>query len=163
MVEPSAIDVTLRPLVFGYLVRFEFESGLEYVGVARGALAGMAESVFLYDGHTGKEKATILYDCEITDWGVQAFVNTFGISDFPNDSYSRAGDFYGLTLEVRLRNGKMLQFDYDVSEQIAAQPHGGVVVVSGIVIGEDDGSEGGSGFDVDIDDWGDYEDIIISL
>lgn len=163
VVKPVEVDVTLRPLVFGYLVRFEFEKGLEYVGVARGAMAGMAESVFLYDGHTGKEKATILYDCEITDGCVQAFVNTFGIPDFPNDSYSRAGDFYGLTLEVKLRNGKMLQFDYDVSDQIAVQPHGGVVVVSGIVIDDDTGSQGGSGFDVDVDDWGEYEDVIIDM
>lgn len=162
-VTPATLDVTLRPLVFSYLIRYEFKHGLEYVGVARGALSGMAESVFLYDGHTGKDMVTILYDCKLHDWGVEAVVNSFGIPDYPNSVYSRTGAFYGLNLEVRLRNGKILQFDFDVSSQIAAQPHGGVVTVSGIEISDDIGSESGSGFEVDVDDWGEYEDIIINM
>lgn len=57
-VSPGRIDVTLKPLVFSYLVRYEFTHGVKYIGVARGALTGMAESVYLYDGHTGKTQAT---------------------------------------------------------------------------------------------------------
>lgn len=162
-VEPTVLDVTLRPLVFSYYVRYEFARGVEYVGVARGALSGMAESVFLFDGHTGKEQATILYDCTVHDWGVEAVVNTFGVPDYPNTSYSRSGVFYGLNLEVRLKNGKLLQFDYDITNLIATQPHGGVVVVSGLEIDDEIGKADGSGFDVDVDDWGEYEDVVIDL
>lgn len=163
IMEPTEINVMLRPLVFGYYVRFEFAHGLEYLGVARGAMSGMAGSVYLFDGHTGNDKATILYDCDITSWGVEAFVNSFGIPNYPNNSYSRGSDFYGISLEVRLKNGKALQFDFDVSEQVACQPHGGVVTVSGIEIDDDAGKEDGSGFDVTVEGWGEFEDVIIDM
>lgn len=162
-VAPQQFEVTLKPLVFSYLIRYEFKHGIEYVGVARGALSGMAESVYLYDGHTGHDKATILYDCIVYDWGIEAVVNSFGVPDYPNSDYSRAGAFYGLNLEVRLKNGKMVQFDYDISHQIATQPHGGVVVVSDLEIDDETGSADGSGFDVEVDDWGEYEDIVINM
>nr|WP_233555714.1 MULTISPECIES: hypothetical protein [unclassified Bacteroides] len=42
---------------------------------------------------------------------------------------------------------------------MAAQPQGGVIVVSGIEIPDEEGMEGGSGFDVDVDGWGEFEDI----
>lgn len=161
---PATLDVTLQPLVFTYLVRYEFEYGIEYVGLARGALAGMAESVFLHDGHTGPERATILYDCTVEPWGVQATVNTFGVPDYPNPVYR--GDersSYALNLEVRLRNGRTFSFDFDISAQLKSQPHGGVIIVDGISISDDDGNAGGSGFDVSIDDWGEYNDVIINL
>lgn len=162
-VNPQELAVTLKPLVFKYLVRYEFKSGAQYVGVARGAMTGMAESVFLSDGHTGDDRATVLYDCDVREWGVEAVVNTFGVPNYPNPNYTRAGEFYGLNLEVMLKNGKTLQFNFDVSAQVAAQPHGGVIVVSGIEIDDNTGSQGGSGFDVKVDGWGDYEDVIIDL
>ena len=162
--QPPSLAVTLQPLVFTYVIRYEFEQGIEYVGIARGALAGMAESVFLYDGHTGPERATILYDCTVEPWGVQAVVNSFGVPDYPSPVYPRAEPgSYALNLEVRLRNGKTFSFDYDITGQMAAQPHGGVIVVDGIKISDEDGDAGGSGFDVTIDGWGDFNDVIIDL
>lgn len=161
---PATLDVTLQPLVFTYLIRYEFEHGAEYVGLARGALAGMAESVFLHDGHTGPERATVLYDCTVEPWGVQAAVNTFGVPDYPSPVYrSGAQSSYALNLEVRLRNGRTFSFDFDISAQMKSQPHGGVIIVDGIKISDDDGNAGGSGFDVSIDDWGEYNDVIINL
>lgn len=161
--EIPTVGVTLHPLVFTYYVRYEFASGIEYAGIARGALSGMAESVYLYDGHTGKERATILYDCKIHDWGVEAVVNSFGVPDYPNSVYSRSDGFFGLNLEVKLKNGKTLSFDYDVTQQVALQPHGGVIVVKGLEISDEDGNESGSGFDVSVDGWGEYEDVVIDL
>lgn len=160
---PPVLDVTLQPLVFTYLVRYEFEHGAEYVGIARGALAGMAESVFLHDGHTGPERATILYDCTVEPWGMQAVVNSFGIPDYPNSVYPRAKASYALNLEVKLKNGKTLNFNFDVSDQVESQPHGGVITVGGISISDEEGSQSGSGFDVSVEDWGEYDDIIIKL
>lgn len=161
---PETLNVTLQPLVFTYLVRYEFSHGLEYVGAACGALSGMAASVYLHDGHTGPERATILYDCEIEPWGIQAKVNSFGIPDYPSAVYGRAApSTYALNLEVRLRNGKTLNFNFDISDQVAGQPHGGVIVVDGISISDEEGNAGGSGFDVSIDDWGEFNDILIDL
>ena len=159
------LPVEMRPLVFTYLVCYEFESGLDYVALARGALAGMAESVYLNDGHTGGETATVLYDdCAVTGWGVLAEVRSFGAPNHPNEEYSRSpAGTYMLNLEVRLKNGKFKTFDFDVTEQVEAQPRGGVIVVDGLVVTEDEGGGVGGGFDVDVGDWGEYEDIELPL
>lgn len=54
-IEADELPVTMHPLVFTYLVRYEFSHGLEYVALARGALAGMAGAVWLNSGqHLGR-------------------------------------------------------------------------------------------------------------
>lgn len=157
----AKIDVTMKPLVFTYLIRYHFDYGLEYVALARGAMAGMAASVFLIDGHTGVEVATILHECEIKPWGIEAAVHSFGIPDFPNPFYteSRARSRFGVNLEVRLRNGKMMDFNWDITEQIITQPRGGVIEVYGAKVSDDDAKEDTGSFDVTIDGWGEWEDI----
>ena len=60
--KPLDMPVTLKPLVYKYVIVYEFTSGIEYVLLARGALAGMAQSVYLRDGSTGPEKVTVLFD-----------------------------------------------------------------------------------------------------
>lgn len=162
--EADVLTVTMHPLVFTYLVRYEFSHGQQYVALARGALAGMAQAVWLNSGHTSEEAATVLYDCTMESFGAQALVRTFGIPDFPNEHYvTRSERKYGLNLEVRLKNGKIKTFDFDVTDQVAAQPQGGVIVVKGIEISDEEGKEGGSGFGVDVDGWGEYEDIELPL
>lgn len=161
--KPTPINVTLHPLVFTYKVRYEFEEGLEYVSIARGALSGMAMYVNLSTGETSDEAATVLYDCEVTDFGVRALVNSFGTPGYPNGSYTKGDPIYGLNLEVRLKNGKIKSFDFDITEQMKAQPHGGVIVVKGIKISKDDGMSGSGAFDVEVGDWGEYEDITLPL
>ena len=64
---------------------------------------------------------------------------------------------------MRLKNGLVKSFDFDVTDQVAAQPQGGVIVVSDIAISDDEGQSGGSGFDVSVDSWGEYEDIELPL
>ena len=160
-----ALPVVMRPLVYTYLVCYEFSHGLKYVALARGALAGMAESVYLNDGHTGGATATVLYDdCEILDWGVAALVRSFGAPNHPNEDYSRApAGTYMLNLEVRLTNGEFKSFDFDVTDQVEAQPRGGVIVVRDIEVTDDEGSGIGGGFDVSVDGWGEYVDIELPL
>lgn len=160
---PMALQLTMQPLVFTYLVRYEFSNGIKYVRLGRGALAGMARSVSLSSGQTSKDDATLLYDATIKPWGVEAVVKSFGVPDFPNDDYSRGDRVYGLNLEVRLGNGKIFTFDFDVTDQVVKQPHGGVIVVRGIEIPDKEGSEGGGSFDVTVDDWGEWEDIDMDL
>ena len=162
--EEQVLPVTMHPLVFTYLVRYEFSHGLEYVAMARGALAGMAKAVWLNSGRTSEEPATLLYDCTLQETGAEALVHSFGIPDFPNEHYvARNVRSYGLNLEVMLKNGKIKTFDFDVTDQVAVQPQGGVIVVKGIEISDEEGMEGSSGFDVIVADWGDYEDIDLPL
>lgn len=157
------MDVVMHPLVFTYVIQYEFDYGLQHVALARGALAGMAESVYLNSGQTSSDIATILYDCTIVEYGAQAVVNSFGIPDYPNGNYTRAGDRYSLNLEVCLKNGVIKSFDFDVTDQVAEQPHGGIITVTGLKISDEESKQGSSGFDVDLNDWGEFEDILLPL
>lgn len=164
MSEPAEVRVTLQPLVFTYKIRYEFKEGVEHVSLARGALSGLARSVNINTGETSAERATLLYDGEVTPWGARAFVSSFGLPAFPNTNYpSRAEVKHALNLEVMLKNGTMLSFDFDVTDQIEAQPHGGVIVVKDIVVKPESGTQASGGFDVDVNDWGPYEDIYLPL
>lgn len=160
--KPDTLSVTLHPLVFTYLVRYEVEEGAEYIALARGALAGMAKGVNLGDGHTSPEKVTLLFDATVTDFGVQTLVKSFGVPDYPNPNYSRNPGKYGLNLEIRRKDGAFLQFDFDVTEQVEKQPHGGVIVVKGIKV-DKPAEGGGGGFDVGVSDWGDAIDVPLPL
>jgi len=157
------LELTMRPLVYKYLVRYEVEQGMEYVVQARGALAGMAESVYLTDGHTDDKAATVLFDCELKPFGVEARVLSFGVPGFPDKYYNRAGNGdaksrYALNLELLLSTGSSFSLDFDVTDQIDRQPRGGVITVDGIVISSS-GEPSGSAFDVNVSEWGEYEEI----
>ena len=168
-IDPVPFPITLQPLVFTYKIRYEFleeEGGLEYVAYANGALSGMAKSVIMDTGETSAEGATILFNnCEITDYGVRGIVTSFGIPSFPNENFNSRTDCpkNGLNLEVVLRNGKIINFNFDVTEQVQKQPHGGVIVVSGLQIKPEDGTQGSGAFDVDVNGWEETEDIYLPL
>ena len=159
------MDVVLRPLVYTYLIRYEFRAGWEYVALARGAVAGMAEMVYLHDGHTGSETATILFDCELKDYGAEVKVMTFGVPEYPGEHYNRGEEpdkLYSLNLEVRLTNGNYKTFEFDISDQMNKQPRGGVIIVDGLEITDDEGKQpevGDGGFDVGVEGWGEQIDI----
>lgn len=163
--EVKDMPVRMQPLVYTYVIRYEFEHGLDKVALARGALGGMAESVYLRSGATSNDPSIILYECDIKDYGCEARVNSFGIPGFPDEYYGRSGDDtdtrpYTLNLEVRLKNGEILEFDYDIADQLEKQPRGGVIRVSGIRIEDNEGLVD-SGFDVSVDDWGEHEDVVM--
>ncbi|MDE7411664.1 MAG: DUF5119 domain-containing protein [Paramuribaculum sp.] len=162
-----SLDVKMQPLVYTYIVRYEFEYGVEHVSLARGALAGMAESVYMRDGKTSDETAIILYDCDIKDYGCEAHVRTFGIPGFPDEYYGRAESEssdrpFSLNLEVLLKNGKIIEFNHDIADQLKKQPRGGVIIVSGLHI-EDQIGESESGFQVDVTDWPEHDVIELPI
>lgn len=156
--ETDTLKVKLHPLAFTYLLRYEFSKGAEYVALARGALAGMARGVDLSNGKTSAEEATVMFDATVTEFGVQALVKSFGVPDYPNPNYNRGTRQYGLNLEVRLKDGTTHQFDFDITDQMAKQPHGGVIVVEGIEV-----EVKNSGFDVGVEGWGNEIDIPLPL
>lgn len=165
-IHPDTLTVTLHPLTFTYLIRYEVEQGSEYMALARGAMAGMARGVNLGTGRTSADEATLMYDAQVTDFGAQALVKSFGVPDYPNPNYSRGPHQYGLNLEVKLTDGSLRQFEFDVTSQVEKQPHGGVIVVSGIKIEKPEqggGEGGGGGFDIGVEGWGDVVDIPLPL
>lgn len=112
---------------------------------------------------------SVMFDCTLRDYGPEATVKSFGIPDYPGDHYgdgTRTTErSYHLNLEVRLHNGAMKTFEFDVTDQVKAQPRGGVIIVSdGLVITDEEGAAGSdSGFDIDVEGWGDYIDIPLPL
>ena len=162
---PPTKRVTMHPLVFKYLIKYEFDHGLKYVALARGTMAGMARGVSLCDGRTTRDAATLLYDCTVAPQCVYAVVYSFGVPDFPNPDYTRSEPNAALNLEVMLHNGKILNFYHDISAEIRRQPHGGVITIGGIHVSDEDaaaGDESGA-FNVDVDDWGEFQDVEITL
>lgn len=158
------MPVKMQPLVYTYLVRYEFEHGKEQITYARGAIGGLAEAVYLRDGKTSDKSAIILYDCTVTPYGCEAQVRSFGVPGFPDEYYGRSADnltperLYTLNLEVALEDGKTLEFNFDITDQMAKQPRGGVIKVTGLRI--EDGQEiSDSAFDVDVKDWGDRVEV----
>ena len=167
--ESKEVPVNMQPLVFTYVIRYEFKKGAEHIVLARGALAGMAESVYLLDGRTSDESAIILYDCDVTGYGCEARVTSFGIPGFTNEYYGRHAEDpdaeespYTLNLEVLLKNGETVEFNIDISDQIRRQPRGGVIKVTGLEI-EGDKEWVDSGFDPEILDWKEQDVIEINL
>jgi hypothetical protein len=180
LAEPDTMTVEMRPLVCTYVIRCNFAAGGQYVALARGALAGMAGSVKLYNGETSAEDiATVLFDFSLYDGYVQAAVNTFGVPGYQLRSntvqlysLSRSEGVFALNLEVRLVNGDILTYDVDVTDQVMMQPQGGVIIVDDLVIDapsatSDEGDEGysgaASGFDVSVDGWGEYQDYTLPI
>ena len=163
----TPMAVTMRPLVYTYVIRYEVTYGLDQVRLARGALAGMAEKVYLKDGHTGTESATVLFDCEPVadgDDAIIARVKSFGVPAFPGEHYGRTdaavdpSQRFTLNLEVLLPSGTIATYEADVTDQMRLQPRGGVLTMTDLyIIDEADQEE--SGFDVDIDDWGEWTDV----
>lgn len=165
--DPVMLPIEMRPLSYSYLIRYRFKSGQQYVAQARGALAGMAEKVYLRDGHTESSTATMLFDCKVDELGCTALLQAFGAPDYSyTDGYTadETRHIYTLSLEVQLYNGKVLNYTFDISRMMQAQPRGGVIQVTDIVVSDEDGAGGsGGGFDVDVDGWGDFIEIPLPL
>ena len=159
----DTIGIHLRPLVYKYLIVFEFTEGIELVQSASGGLAGMAGKVYMQDGHTDDETVTILFDdCYIIDNYIIAVVSSFGAPgfDYEDSSYDAAERKFGLNLTVTLNGGKTVYSDFDITDQMSIQPRGGYIFVPDISIS----TEGGEGFfDVSVGDWGDEEEIELPL
>ena len=152
----DTMTVVLKPLVYTYLVRYEFAVGADQLSDAKGALAGVATRVNLSNGRTTPDEGTIGYDCSIGDFGAQALVRSFGIPDYPNPNYARIERKYEAYLEVLTKDGATKTFKFDITDQMSKQPHGGVIVIPNINLYE---ASSGGGFDVGVDGWGDVVDV----
>ncbi len=158
------MPIKMQPLVYTYVIRYEFEYGIEHVALARGALGGMAESVYLRTGVTSEETSIILFDCEVKSDHCRAEVHSFGVPGFPDAYYGRSAAPtqqrpYSVNLELMLNNGKTLEFNYDIADQMKNQPRGGVIVIKGIRV-EDKEADNSSGFAVDVTEWDDEGEVI---
>ena len=128
----KTVDVNLSPRVFSYVIRYEFKAGLEYVAQCRGALSGMAGSVFLSTGHTEEGAVTVLYDCRKVDYGCEAVIRSFGVpgvtlEDTKAPDEAEDATSPDLILPDLTRNGDHLFFDRNEGNKVInitrAHPH----------------------------------------
>ena len=164
--DPVALPIEMRPLVYSYLIRYRFASGQQYVVQARGALAGVADKVYLKDGHTDGVSSTVLFDCKVDELGCTALLQSFGAPDYSyTDGYTadQTNKQYTLSLEVMLGNGKTLSYTFDVSGLMRAQPRGGVIQVTDIVVPDEDGQDGSGAFNPEVEGWKDEIDIPLPI
>lgn len=166
--EVKDLPVKMQPLVYTYIVTFEFDYGLQHVSLARGALGGMAEGVYLRTGVTTDETSIILFDCEVASGVCRSAVRSFGVPSFPDSYFGRSAeernDPFSLNLELKLKNGKTVEFNYDITDQMKNQPRGGTIRVSGIRIEDEQAQQQPtSGFDVDVSDWNDDVEVILPV
>ena len=170
------IKAELAPRTWTYLVRYEFESGQEYVSEAQAYLSGMAGRVCLKDGYTDNEKViTLLLDCNTSTYGVESIVRSFGLPGFDyqmvkqrmitdEQALSKVTVTNKLVLEMKLMSGKVKLVEFDVSDQVRKQPRGGVLVVKGIVVTSEEGEKtGGSGFEGEVSDWEENIDVDVPI
>lgn len=161
--DTETVTVTLRPLVFSYLIQCEFSKGYELVSQARGNLTGMSEAVSLTTLETSAQTASLSFQGTVRPFAIQALVRSFGSPGYPNTKAPSAHQ-NKLTLDVRLKDGTVQHFQFDVTSQIDSQPRGGVIRITGIKIDESKGNAShNSGFDVDVSDWGEEENILFPL
>ena len=165
--EVKHMPTKMQPLVYTYLVTFEFEHGIEYVALARGALGGMAEGVYLRTGVTTDEPSIILFDCDIHSDACRSQVRSFGIPGFPDSYFGRGtseppGPF-SLNLEVKLTNGKTTDYTFDITDQIQNQPRGCVIRVGGIRVDDELANQSPAGFDVDVSGWDDNVEVDLPI
>jgi hypothetical protein len=164
-VKAPVLNVLLKPVVYTYYIRYEFEYGAQHVALARGTLAGMAGSVNLHTQIAGDDLVTVMFDAKSRSFGVDSYVRSFGLpQDLSKVENQLIGEYTcALNLQVTMFNGKYKTFEFDVTDQVVSQPKGGVIVVKGLRI-EDEEAEGDlDGGLVEVDDWGPYEDIIIDF
>ena len=163
--EERNLQAYMTPLVFSYVINIRFEHGIEYVALARGVVAGMARGVYLRDGGTTAETATIFFDdCEMNEYGLVTKLNAFGPPNYtdadfngpaPSRSVAKSASTgtQTLSLEVRLTNGTIKQYTIDITKQIALQPTGGLITVTGLRVEDDEAVGGNSAWDVSVDNW----------
>jgi hypothetical protein len=171
------LDVLMTPLTFKYEIHFMFTRGVHHVYLARGALTGMARGVYMRDGGTTEETATILFDdcVECEHGGLRTDILSFGLPDFVDSDFNgpepsrvvsrdkpaQKAASNLLTLEVMLTNGSLKYFYFDVTDQLALQPTGGVIFVDGLEIDDDENIGSGGGIIADLDDWSNVVDVHI--
>ena len=123
------------------------------------------ESVYLNDGHTGPEAATVMFDCTLRDYGPDTTVKSFGISRLPRRPLRRRHPHHGTLLPPQSRSASAQRRDEDLRVRCDGpseyQPRGGVDYRLRLPCHHRRGRCGipDSGFDIDVEGWGDYIDI----
>lgn len=161
----DTLHITMHSLVHVYKVIVHCTEGIDDIQLARGAFYGLTTGVWLGTGTNRSETATLLFDFERPDQQgeLAARLTTFGLPDYPHRDYTRAGDHFALNIETKVTGGYLVSRDYDITDQVLAQPLGGYIHIYDYRITPDDlkpARESGA-IQVTVEGWGDYTEVEI--
>lgn len=109
----QSLQLSPRTVVTRFWINAKVQ-GLQYAADYRGALSNMRGGYFVGLQQASDQVVTVLYKMEkVSDEYVRAEVMTFGV--MPTDQGVRNV----ITLDFLMRDGKILSFPFDVSEQMA--------------------------------------------
>lgn len=175
------LDITMYPLVHTYVLRFNIESGMKYVAVARGMLKNMAGTVNMMTGKTLSDMVSLEFEEYTKDeGGITAYIKSFGLCNYnPGFGNREARGFYDntsesrsdrprstgnekntLTIQLALESGKIKTVEFDVTEELRKQPRGGILTVGGIVITAEEGAGPSGNFGVNLNPWNTEDNFI---
>ncbi|WP_155949585.1 hypothetical protein [Prevotella sp. MA2016] len=170
------IEAQLQPLVYIYLVQFILYNNDDHriKGVnGNAAISSMAASTNINTGHTSSRPTLVYFntrmkpDIMVDGQRCDVFggkLTTFGLCD--NEPYQRSGsDYRGnraslnniIYYDMVWNNGETVTYQADVTSQLQAQSHGGIITVkidcSKLTPPEQSGDGGGSLFIPTIEDY----------
>ena len=141
-------------------------------------MSGMSASVNLKTQEPSEDLATLMFsNAKPRSYGVDASVRSFGILQDTTRLRAQLNGDYAclLNLELTLPKGYIKEFEYDpndsilsqldITEQILSQPRGGVIVIKGLRVEDEEAELTGVGFDpnIAIENWGDFEDVFLDF
>jgi hypothetical protein len=159
--ESDTLQVDLKPVVFTYNIECTVPAGVQYLAKAQGILTGMAAGVYLSTRTTTDDEVAVLFECE-TETAITSAVRSFGAPGYSEGAAAKARAC-SVSLELTLINGEVSYYDFDVSDQMQSQPQGGEIHIAlPEEILQPTTSQTTAPFDVDVSDWGDYQEIIVN-
>lgn len=141
--------------------------GLKGASSCRASLSGVAQSISLATGECTSETGTAIFDMDKTDDSfLSKAINVFGLVCSPDDTPEEERIQHLVQLEFVMRDNSVVDYEFEISDQIdfdAIEPE----IVIPIVVEEVElpdvelPGKSDSGFDADINGWGEETEIIL--
>jgi hypothetical protein len=143
--------ITIAPESRLYRYTFEIRNieGAEFIRETRGAISGMSGSFFIGRNQLNQVPSTVLFNATVdkVNGKIVGSFRTFGRLDTENN----------FTIEILYPSNTsgILQYTWDVTGQINQAGHFDIVIENpGKIVIPDEGGEAASGWDVDVEKWG---------
>lgn len=160
----NTIHVVLHPLVWSYVVDVRIGENLSNVSRAYGYMTRLAKSVKVAEHATNDDTMTVGFAMDINSTGVSAIVKSFGIPRYnPHSPTLPPAPGCRLIVILTLDNGKKVVQEWNIDNQILAQPAGGLIAPGQMTIPKEALEGGSAGFDVNVEGWGKEHNLDLKL
>lgn len=141
-------------------------NGIKNVKECRASLSGAARSLILSTGKPSSETGTIIFNLRKNENAYAETIRSFGLMQSPPETPPEELIQHFVTLEFLLLDNSVKTFEYDVEGQIdfgSIKPEITIpLIIEEVDIPDVKPGGGDGGFDADIGDWGEEENIPIT-